>query len=113
MPVLRGSVTFRRFSAERLGDRAKDVRRWAQRSLKRRAFEVIDRAGEEDRGVGWVEVEHQDRTEFAPGDVLFGENLIATFRVDRLRIPGPILRSELDAWATTYEAENGFAPKRN
>lgn len=113
MPVLRGSVTFRRFTAEALGERAKDVRRWAQRSLKRRAFEPVDRAGEEDRAAGWVEVEHVDGVEFGAADVIFGEQLLITYRVDRLRVPANVLRAELESWSRAYQDEHGFPPKRS
>jgi len=113
MPVLRGSVTFSRFRADPQGERAKDVKRWAQRSLLRHAFEPIDKKEDDDRAAGWVEVERNDRTEFTPSRVIFGEYLLASYRVDRLRVPGPVVRAELDAWAEQYEAENAGPPKRS
>lgn len=113
MPVLRGSVTYSRFRAEPLGERAKDVRRWAQRSLQRRAFEPIDRKAEDDRAAGWVEIERADLTEFTPSRVLFGEYLLASYRVDRLRVPGQVVKAELDKWAAEYEEQNGQPPKRS
>lgn len=112
MPVLRGSVTLRRFRVELVGERPKDVKRWVQRGLKRRAFEPIDVGGELDRAAGWVELEHNDRTDFAPGEVMIGEYALFAFRVDRLRVPGPILRAELDRWSAKYEADRGHPPGR-
>lgn len=113
MPVLRGSVTYSRFRAVPLGERAKDVKRWAQRALQRRAFEPIDRKEEDDVAAGWVEIERADLTEFTPSRVLFGEYLLASYRVDRLRIPAPVVRGELDKWSAEYEEQNGHPPKRS
>lgn len=110
MPIRRGTVSFARFRLD--GQPPKDLRRWLVTALKAGAFEPIDVKGEEERAQGFVELEHEDRTDFGPGDVFFGSHALFAWRVDRLRVPGAQVRAELTRWAQAFEAKHGRAPGR-
>src|SRR5262245_37862846 len=105
MPVLRGAITFCRFRAESIGDRPKDVKRWLSRGFRARAFEPIDPSTDTDRSAGWVEIEDTEKTELAPQSFLHGEYVLVTWRIDRLRVPASIVKSELDAWSKKFEKD--------
>lgn len=110
MPIRRGTVSFSRFRLD--GAVPKDVRRWLTAALKAGAFEAIDVKGDEERAAGFVELENANRIDFGPGDVYFGVQALFSWRVDRLRIPGPQVRAELLKWAQAFEAKNGRPPGR-
>lgn len=112
MPVLKGAVTFARFRVERTKDEPKDPRRSLAAALRRAAFEPLDPTEDEDRAAGWVELEDQDATDLAPSRFLYGDYLMASWRVDTLRVPTARVNAELDRYARAYEAERGEAPKR-
>ncbi|MFO0725141.1 MAG: recombination-associated protein RdgC [Myxococcota bacterium] len=113
MPLLRGNLSLARFTVEPKPSAPKDLRRSAGKALKRKAFQPIDINGEDDRSLGWVEVEDSESSEFAGERLLFGEHLLFSLRVDRLRVPTSVVKNELNAWANAYEKENGYAPKRS
>ncbi|XXF78667.1 recombination-associated protein RdgC [Myxococcaceae bacterium GXIMD 01537] len=113
MPVLRGAVTFSRFRAESTGDGfPQDLKRWLTKGLKAHAFEPIDRKSPDERAAGFVEVENQEATEFSPGSLFRGEYVLFGFRIDQLKVPGSVVRSELNKWAANFEQEKGRAPSR-
>ena len=113
MPILRGAVTFTRFLVEHADDPPKDVRGWLTRALRSRAFEPLDRAGEEDRSAGFVELENPESTEFAVGNLFQGERALFAFRVEQLKIPARVLKADLEKWVRAFEAEHGHSPKRH
>lgn len=112
MPILRGAVTFSRFRAEPVGRVPRDSNQWLARGLKLRAFTPIDRKGDVDRSAGFVELEAQDSVEFAPGSFMQGEHLVASWRVDQLKVSSAQLRAELEAWKTAFELDKGRPPGR-
>jgi DNA recombination-dependent growth factor C len=112
MPVLRGAVTFSRFRAQPAGDAPSDSKRWLTKALRARAFEPIDRRSEDERAAGFVELENTDSTEFSPGAVFYGEYALMGYRIDQIKVPGPVLKAELEKWATAFAKEQGRAPSR-
>lgn len=112
MPVLSGAVTFSRFRAEPAGDAPSDTKRWLTKGLKTGAFEPIDQRTEEERAVGFVQLENADATDFPPGSFLYGEYALFGFRVDTLKVPASLLKAELEKWAKAFEKENGRPPTR-
>lgn len=112
MPILRGAVTFSRFRVVPAGEPPRDHKQWLTRGLKPRAFEPIDRRGEDERAAGFVELEDTDATEFSVGTVFNGEYALFGWRVDQLKISASALRDELEKWSRIYEAEKGQPPRR-
>jgi len=112
MPLLRGSVTYGRCTAE-YEERPKDFRRWLSRGFRKQAFEAIDRDSDEDRSAGWVELGDPDAVELAAGSLIHGEYVLLSFRVDTIRVPRQLLNPKVDAWSKEYEEANGRKPKRS
>ncbi len=113
MPVLSGAVTFSRFRSEPTGNAPSDVKRWLAKGLKSGAFEPIDlKKTEDERAAGFVELENHESVDFSTGSVLYGEYALFGFRVDTVKVPAPVLKAELDKWATAFEKQNGRAPTR-
>lgn len=112
MPILRGSVTFARFRLEDPKAVPKDVRRWLVKGLKGAAFEDIDRKGEDERAAGFVELENPESAEFAVSNLFYGERALFTWRVDQLKVPGSVLKAELEKWKASFEKENARRPSR-
>lgn len=110
MPVLGGAVTFSRFRA---GRASADPRTWLPKGLKKGAFEPLAPGqGEEDRAVGFVELEDHDATSFPMGRVAMGDRAVFGYRIDAIRIRGAEVKAELARWATAFEAEQGRPPAK-
>lgn len=101
-----------RFQVVHSGEPPKNVRDWLTRALKAKAFEPIDRASQEDRSAGFVELENSEATEFAVSDLFEGERARFAYRVEQLRVPARTLKLELEKWAAAFEAENNRPPGR-
>ena len=112
MPVKKGSMTFSRFRAEPKGERAKDERRWLARGFRSKAFEPLEKNSEEDTASGFVELENKDSTELAPASFIFGDYALVSWRIDRLRVPSPMIKAEVEAWARAFEEREGRPPRR-
>lgn len=112
MPIIRGSVTFTRFQVEHASEPPKNVRAWLTRALKSRAFEPIDRAGEDERSAGFVELENPEATEFSVSTLFQGDHALFAYRVEQLRVPARNLKAELEKWAQAFETTNGRRPGR-
>jgi DNA recombination-dependent growth factor C len=112
MPILRGALTFARFRVRSTQERPKDVKRWLSKGLRARAFEPIERGSEEDRSAGFVELENEDSTELSPSSFLFGEYVLVSYRVDRLRVPASALKAELEAWTREFTKDKGRPPRK-
>jgi recombination associated protein RdgC len=112
MPILSGAVTFARFRVEPAEAYPTDVRRWLSRGLRARAFEPIDRRGEEERAAGFVELEDHEGTEFSPGRIFYGEHALLSWRIDTLKVRAAALKAELAQWAATFEKEHDRAPAK-
>ncbi|WP_224244550.1 recombination-associated protein RdgC [Hyalangium gracile] len=112
MPVLRGAVTLSRFLVEPAEGAAADLKRSLSRALKARAFAPIDRRSEEERAAGFVELENHDASEFSAGSLFYGEYALFSYRIDQIKIPGAVLRAEVDKWAAAFQKEKGRPPSR-
>jgi recombination associated protein RdgC len=111
MPVLGGAVTFSRFRAEHPRKPPADTRRWVSRALASGAFEPLDpRRAEEERAVGFVELEDADATEF--GSALQGERALFAFRVDAIKVRASAVKAEVERWAAAVTAEKGHPPAK-
>ena len=112
MPILSGTVTFARFRVEPAEDFPTDVRRWLSRGLRAQAFAPIDRQTEEERAVGFVELEDHGSTDLAPSRIFYGEYALMAWRIDTLKVPAATLKAELAQWAEAFEEEQGRAPTK-
>ena len=112
MPILRGAVTFSRFLVQPDEGAPADLKRSLSRTLKARAFAPIDRRSEEERAAGFVELENHDASEFAAGNLFYGEYALFGYRIDQIKVPGPVLRAEVDKWAAAFQKEKGRPPSR-
>lgn len=112
MPILRGSVTFSRFRVKTEKHAPSDAKKWLLKGLQAHAFEALDRKGDEDRAAGFVELESADGTDFAPSALFFGERALFSWRIDTLKIPGPVVKAELEKWKASFEKEQGRRPSR-
>jgi len=112
MPISNGTVTFARFHVEPTETLPSDLRRWLSRGLRARAFEAIDRRGEEERSAGFVEHDNHDATELSAASVLRDAYVLAAWRVDTLKPPPAELKAELASWTAAYHEEHGRAPGR-
>ncbi|NMO15067.1 recombination-associated protein RdgC [Pyxidicoccus fallax] len=112
MPVLRGAVTFSRFRVEPAKEAPSDIKRWLTRGLKSHAFEPIDRRSEEERAVGFVELENADSSEFPTSRLFYGEYALFAFRIDTIKVPAAAMKAEMTKWASAFEKENDRPPSR-
>lgn len=112
MPILRGAVTFSRFLVQPDEGAPADLKRSLSRTLKARAFAPIDRRSDEERAVGFVELENHDSTEFPASALFYGEYALFGYRIDQIKVPGPVLRAEVDKWAAAFQKEKGRPPSR-
>ena len=112
MPLLRGAVTFSRFRAQPSADKPFDPKRAVSRGLKSRAFEPLDRKGEDDKATGFVELENPEGVEFAVGNLFREEYALFGYRVDTLKVPGAQVKSELQKWAADFQTEQDRKPSR-
>ena len=112
MPILQGAVTFARFEAQPPKKRPKDPRRSLARDVRARAFEPLDKLGEQERTAGWVELLDHDGVELPPGRFLFGPRLLVTYRIDARKVPAQMVRRTLDEWAKDYATRHGRTPHR-
>lgn len=110
MPIRRGALSFARFRLD--GSVPKDTRRWLLKALEARAFEGIDPKGEDDRASGFVSLERPEVADFPAGEVFRGLNALFAWRVEKLRIPGQQIRTQLAEWAQAFEQKNGRSPGR-
>ncbi|MCY1035402.1 recombination-associated protein RdgC [Corallococcus sp. BB11-1] len=112
MPVLRGAVTFSRFRTEPSKEAPSDVKRWLTKGLKSHAFEPIDRRSEDERAAGFVELENAEASDFSTSNLFYGEYALFSFRIDTLKVPGSMMKAELDKWTSAFTKENGRPPAR-
>lgn len=110
MGAFAGSIGVQRYRVR--GGVPEDLRRLATAGMEMRAAMPIDPRSDEDRSHGWAHAEDPHYTAFPDDGHIVGDWLVATMRVDTLRIPRaqmlPILRERLQA----HEAETGTPPDR-
>lgn len=112
MPVLKGPITFSRFRVEHKGERPKDIKRSLSRGFKAHAFEPLDKSSDEESASGWVEIEDRDRVDLTPTSLMYGDWVLVSWRIDRIRVPGAAVREELETWGKSFEEKNGRPPRR-
>lgn len=112
MPILRGTATFSRYSVEPDAKSAQKGKKELAKALGLRAFQPLERDGQEERAQGFVELSHKDRSEFTPGALYEGEFAVFAYRIDEIRIPSAAIRAELEAWVQRFEAENERPPNK-
>lgn len=112
MPILRGTATFARFRVELKSTSRPDWKNTVAPALHSRPFVPLVRTEEEERSVGFVELEDHDAQEFSPATLYQGEWALFSWRVDEFRIPASQMKSELERWSKAFEAENERAPGR-
>lgn len=112
MPIRKGSATFARFAVAWGADRPKEPKGAVVSALKKHPFEPLDPEDETDHSEGFVEFEDHDSVEFRGGSIVYGEHALVAFRRDRLRVPAPLLRRELDRFAKEFEAKRKRTPSR-
>ena len=112
MPILRGAVTFARYSLHHLEAPPRDVRGWLTRGLKAQAFEPLKPGDAEDRAAGFVELENPERSEFPPGELFQGGRALFAYRVETLKVPANALKSELEKWSAAFGREHARVPRR-
>lgn len=110
MPIRRGGVNFARFRVS--GSMPKDTKRWLQNALRKKGFEPIDVKGDEERAVGFVELEAPERTDFEAGALFHGMHALFSYRVDRLKVPANAIRAGMLQWGQAFEQKNGRPPGR-
>lgn len=110
MGAFAGSIGVQRYRVR--GEVPEDLRRLATAGMEMRAATPIDPRSDEERSHGWAHAEDPYVTTFSDDGHIIGDWLVATMRVDTLRVPrsqmAPILRERLQA----HEAETGKAPDR-
>lgn len=112
MPIQSGSITFARYRVEHKEKAPSDARRWFHKALLTQAFEPIDKKGEDDRAVGFVELEDHNTTDFSAGRLYFGERALFCWRIDQLKIPASQVKAELEKWETAFKEQNDRKPGR-
>lgn len=109
MPILRGAATFSRYRVEHDG---KSSKKDLSRALKLRAFQPLERGGEEERAEGFVELADTSATGFTAGALHEGEFAVFAYRIDEIRIPSAVVRAELQSWEARFAEENQRPPSR-
>ena len=110
MPILKGAVSFARFRVETESNTPKDWKKQFDRALKARAFTPLPPDGPEERTQGFVELADTDLIEFGPGTVHEGEHALFAYRVDEVRIPGAVLKAELERWTKQFQKDHERLP---
>lgn len=112
MPIQSGSVTFARYRVEHREKAPADSKRWFNKGLQSQAFEPIDKKGDDDRASGFVELQDSGGTEFASGNLYFGERALFAWRIDQIRVPASQVKAELERWETAFVEQNDRKPGR-
>lgn len=104
MGALNGSISYSRFYVE--GDLPQGFKERFVEALRARAFEPLTAESEEEEHVGWCSIEHPLDLELDAHKLFFNSYLNVGWRVDRWRIPGPILKAYYTEAERAYLAEN-------
>ncbi|HYG70269.1 MAG TPA: recombination-associated protein RdgC [Anaeromyxobacteraceae bacterium] len=109
MALLGGSITVSRLRARKA---PADPKRSIQKGLRSAAFEPLVPGAEEDRAIGFVELEDHDAVEFPVSSVFHGEHVLFGFRIDTIRVRGADVKAELERWTAAFADEHGRPPAR-
>lgn len=109
MPILRGSVSYARFGVD--APYTPGQVRGLLKRLRSGGFRPIDRSSDDERAVGWVELDDPTATEFLPSRTIFRDRMLCSLRIDTLKVPAEELRRALAEWSQATEQKKGAAPK--
>lgn len=105
MGVRRGSLSFTRFRV--IGDLPKDLRRRFLDAVRLRQFAPLDVSDEAMESSGWCVVERPFDLEFHEGNLYFDQYVMLGFRVDKWRIPGTLVKAQLEDEEQRLLGRNG------
>lgn len=94
MGARRGSLSFTRFRVK--GTVPKDLRKKYLDAVRLRTFSPLDVNEEAMETSGWCVVERPFDLEFNEGNLFFDRYLLVGFRVDKWRIPGVLIKAQLE-----------------
>ncbi|MGC4070259.1 MAG: recombination-associated protein RdgC [Polyangiaceae bacterium] len=94
MGVRRGSLSFTRFRVK--GDLPKDLRRRFLDAVRLRVFAPLDVNDEAMESSGWCVLERPFELEFDESNLYFDRYVLLGFRVDKWRIPGTLVKAQLE-----------------
>lgn len=93
MGVARGALTFTRLFVK--GKPPRDLRKRYLEAIRLRKFTPLAPEDEASEAVGWCVIERPFELDFAPDRVFYDRYLQLGFRVDKWKIPGALLRSQV------------------
>jgi len=105
MGVRRGSLSFTRFRVK--GDLPKDLRRRFLDAVRLRQFAPLDVNEEAMESSGWCVMERPFDLEFHEGNLYFDRYVMLGFRVDKWRIPGTLVKAQLEDEEQRLLGRNG------
>lgn len=111
MPILRGAPSLVRFRVVEARALAEGSTPAVLEGLRAGSFRPLDRSkGDEERSAGWVELDDPDGTDLAPAAVLLDGDLLLSWRIDQVRVPAALVRTELSVWAAAFAERKGRRP---
>lgn len=93
MGVLRGALTFTRLFVQ--GKPPRDLRKRYLEAVRLRKFTPLAPEDEASEAIGWCVIERPFDLDFQPDRIFYDRFLQLGLRVDKWKIPGPILRSQV------------------
>lgn len=114
MPILRGPISLVRFRVvEAAAATTADPTTGLPEAFRSGAFKPLDRStGEEERTSGWVELDDVEATGFSPASVFRGEDAVASWRIDQVKVPPALLRNALSEWQAAFVGRRGRKPSK-
>jgi hypothetical protein len=94
MGARRGSLSFTRFRVK--GTLPKDPRHKFLDAVRLRTFTPLDVSDEAMEASGWCVIERPFDLEINEGNLFFDRYVLLGFRVDKWRIPGPLIKAQLE-----------------
>ncbi len=94
MGVRRGSLSFTRFRVT--GVVPKDLRKRYLEAVQLRTFAPLDVNGEATETSGWCVLERPFDLEFDQGKLFYDRFVLLGFRVDKWRVPGPLIKAHVE-----------------
>jgi hypothetical protein len=107
MGARRGSLSFTRFRVK--GDVPKDLRRKFLDATRLRLFTPLDVSDEAMEASGWCVLERPFDLEVHEGNLFFDRYVTLGFRVDKWRIPGALVKAQLEDEEQRLLGRNGRA----
>jgi len=101
--AIKGSISYTRFYVQ--GDLPDDYQDAFVQAIQARAFEPLKHDSDEEQGHGWCVVDKPFDLQIEHEKVFANEYLNLALRIDRWRLPGPLLKAKL------AEAEAAFMEK--